>query len=147
MVAQLLLSSLSHEHSIAKEAQQTTTLRIPMVVRSKTTLPIAMVARLKKLPHIAMAVWQTTMPGNAVAAQQMTLPHIIVAAHWKMSWLLHCLPLCRPLILLLAALLLRWLVVAWPPSNAATVLKCHPHWSIFFHRRHRRHCHHCHQRG
>jgi hypothetical protein len=115
---------------ITKVAQQTITPRIPMLVRQKTTPPIAIVLQPKTTPYIAMPAWQTMMLGNAVAVQQMTTPHILVAAWQNMSQLLHCLPLHRPLFLLLCHPL-----AALAGCFVASIYCCHNHqmhrhWSL-----------------
>jgi hypothetical protein len=92
------------------------------------------------MPRIAMAAYQTRMPGNTVAAQKMTMPHIKVAARQKISWLLHCLPLHRPLILLL------YCPLAAPADCCMASVECCRHHQTppppisIVHRCHRRRC-------
>jgi hypothetical protein len=64
-------------------------------------LAVAIAMRLKTMLHIAMAAWQTVMQRNAVAVRQMTTLHIEVAVQQKISWLLCCLLLRHPIVLLL----------------------------------------------
>ncbi len=86
---------------ISKVARKMTMPHIPMVVWSKTMLPIAMAAWPKTMSGIAVAAWKITMPGNAMTVRQKTTLHIVVAVRRKIRWLLHCLPLHRPFVLLL----------------------------------------------
>jgi hypothetical protein len=115
---------------------------------SATTITIAIALFLaisiatwpKTMPHIAMLAWQTRMPGNAVAARQMTMPHIKVVARRKISWLLRCLPLLRPLVLLLCRSL------AAPAGCCVAFIKCcccHQTPPTLVSIVHRRHCCRC----
>jgi hypothetical protein len=100
-VAYRLGSVAEYKEAYCQGGGQMMTPRIPMVVWPKMMMPIAMVVRPKTTPHIAVAAWQTTMPVITMVAQQMTTSHIVVVVRQNMSWLLRCLPLHHPLVLLL----------------------------------------------
>jgi hypothetical protein len=119
------------DNPIAKVVRQTTTPRISVAVRPKKMPPIAMAVRPKTTLSITMATWRTTTPHNTVVAQQMTMTciamavqqktarliakvvgntmaaqqttplHIVVIARKKMSCLLRCFSMLRPLVHLL----------------------------------------------